>query len=677
MAELLSAGAVLGKEFDLDFAATLAEQSSGQAIAALDESRRRHLVWARSGNTRCAFVHDKLRQTLLERLPSSRRQVLHGRAAQYLEQQDKKLLFELAYHFDAAGQSGRALPYALAAAEKSRAQHSLEIAEQQYLIAARGASPTDKPTGFQIAEGLGDVFMLRGRYDQAARQFETALTLAQGDLEEARIEGKLGELIFKRGDVKNAGGHIERALRLLRRRVPRWTVTFFLLVIWEVLVQALHTWCPRLIGDRRRRKNNSRELLAIRLYSRLAHLYWFHRGTVPSLWAHLRGMNLAEHYPGTPELAQAYSEHAPGMSLLAYFKRGIAYAEKSLAIRQQLGDWWGQGQSLHFYGVVLYAGSRFKECIEKCSAAIRLLERTGDYWEVNIARYQIAASRYRLGDLAGAIREAQRMHQSGLELGDAQAAGISLDIWARASLGGLPAEIINAEVDRATGDVQRTAQVQAAKATWLLGNGKPDEAAALFEEAQRLVDQAGVKNAWVAPLLPWLATALRHELEKTSDLTSGKRRLLYGRAQYAAHRAWRLARKFQNELPHALREKGLLCARQGRARRARRFFDDSLAIAERQGAIYEHAKTLLARGQVGQELGWANASADVAEAKQVLATLEAGVRGQAAAGSALEPPITLSLADRFDTVLDSGRRIASALSREEIFAAVRQAALKL
>src|SRR5207249_1684502 len=40
-------------------------------------------------------------------------------------------------------------------------------------------------------------------------------------------------------------------------------------------------------------------------------------------------------------------------------------------------------------------------------------------------------------------------------------------------------------------------------------------------------------------------------------------------------------------------------------------------------------------------------------------------------------PVTLSLADRFDNVLNAGRRIASALSREAIFAAVREAALKL
>ena len=40
-------------------------------------------------------------------------------------------------------------------------------------------------------------------------------------------------------------------------------------------------------------------------------------------------------------------------------------------------------------------------------------------------------------------------------------------------------------------------------------------------------------------------------------------------------------------------------------------------------------------------------------------------------------PATLSLADRFDTVLDAGRRIASALSRRAIFKEVREAASRL
>src|SRR5207244_244324 len=78
--------------------------------------------------------------------------------------------------------------------------------------------------------------------------------------------------------------------------------------------------------------------------------------------------------------------------------------------------------------------------------------------------------------------------------------------------------------------------------------------------------------------------------------------------------------------------------------------------------------------RVGLELGWAGSAQDQAAAGEALAALEAGVKETAAAD---DKPVTLSLVDRFDTVLDAGRRIASALSREATFAAAREAAVRL
>src|SRR5207244_990864 len=117
----------------------------------------------------------------------------------------------------------------------------------------------------------------------------------------------------------------------------------------EVAVQVLHTWAPRLFLARRAPQDAGSDLLVARLHSRLTYAYWCVRGNVPTLWTHLRELNLAERYPPTRELAQAYSEHGPAMSLVpALFGRGLTYVEKSLAIRKALGDVWGQGQSLNF-----------------------------------------------------------------------------------------------------------------------------------------------------------------------------------------------------------------------------------------------------------------------------------------------------------------------------------------
>jgi PAS domain S-box-containing protein len=603
------------------------------------------------------------------------RRELHRQAAVHLERQPKPCPFQLAYHFDAAGQSRRALPSALAAAEQARAQHSLQIAEQQYRIAERGARGGDPATRSRVAEGLADVLMLQGRYDEVEEHLQLARELAGDRVVQARVEGKRGELAFKRGEMGSAIASLEQGLRLLGKRVPRWSASFLMLCCWEVLVQVLHSLLPRLFLARRPLAGADTELLVIRLYSRLAYAYWFERGRVPCLWAHLREMNLAERYPPTPELAQAYSEHAPVMSLLPYFRRGIAYAERSLAIRRALGDPWGQGQSLHFHGVVLYAASRFSECIEKCQEAVRLLRRTGDFWEVNIARYQIAASLYRLGDLEAAGAEARGIHQSGLELGDGQASGISLDVWAWSSEGKVPAELIRAELERPSKDAQRTAQVLVAQGVQLLGENRPAAAVAVLEQAHRVVRTADVRNAWVSPVLPWLATALRRQLEVLVDRTPQRRHALERRLRVVVRDGLGLARSFRNDLPHALRESALLAARQGRLRRARRLFAESLAVATRQGARHEHAQSLLAGGQVGLEAGWPTAADDVTQAERVLATLQ--VAADVRDGSGTARPVTLSLADRFDSLLDVGRRLASSLTREAITSAIREAGLRL
>lgn len=188
--KLLSVGAVLGKEFDLFTASKLARQSSTQAIAALNEAQQRHIVWSKSTDDRCAFMHDKLRQTLLDRLPEFERKDLHLRAAVDLEAEAPDRVYDLAYHFDAAGKNERALPFALTAAEKARAQHALELAEEQYRIAERGVAKTDEATRYRIAEGLGDVLMLRGRYQAAAPMFQAASLLAKDNLTRAQIKRK-------------------------------------------------------------------------------------------------------------------------------------------------------------------------------------------------------------------------------------------------------------------------------------------------------------------------------------------------------------------------------------------------------------------------------------------------------------------------------------------------------
>ena len=458
--------------------------------------------------------------------------------------------------------------------------------------------------------------MLRGQYDRAAEQFQRAAELADDEFTRAKIQGKIGELAFKRGDMESATLAFEDTLRLVSRIVPRREWLFLPLVMWEIAVQTLHTLFPRIFVHRRKRQPTPAELLAFRMFSRLCHGYWFVRGRFQFLWAHLRGLNLCERYGPTMELAQAYSEHAPGMSLIGYYSRGSEYAEKSLELRRSFNDLWAQGQSLNFYGILLHAASSFTACMEKSREAVRLLQRTGDYWEMNMARYQMAAALFRLGEHREALEEARRMHESGLELGDEQMAGISLDLWAFATAGRMPEDIVQAALKCDRRDAQGTTQVLLADGIRLMALGRCEQAEARFSEALDIARRKKLMNAYVAPNLSWLVTALRRQAEQQPAYAVSRRRELLRRAVRAARNALRTARWLQNDLPHALRELGQILALKGQSRRAFRCYAKSLAVAKRQGAKYEHALTLLADGQLRQCLGLPGAEQQVARARR-------------------------------------------------------------
>ena len=673
--QLLSVGAVLGKEFDLPVAVSLSGQPPSQVVPALDDARRRHILWVDEQDERCQFVHDKLREALLERLAPATREALHLAAAERIEALDPDRVFELAYHFDAAGEPARALPYALAAASQARAQHALELAEGQYRLAERAAQETgaDDQTQRRAAEGLGDVLSLRGSYEKASEKLRRARSLAADDVSRAQLDWRLGEVDFRRGDVASALAELEQGLRRLGRRVPKRKLPLLLATLREATMQLLHCLLPRVFVGRRDVAGAGNELLAIRIYSRLAYVHWFHSGKVACAWAHLREMNLAERYPPTLELAQAYSEHAPVMTMVPWYGRGIAYAQKSLAIRRSLNDLWGQGQSLHFYGVVLYAASRFRESLDKLQEAVRLLERTGDQWEVNTARWHMAFARYRLGELGKTVDQCQKIYADAVEIGDQAAAGISLSGWSRASDGRVPADLVAVHLTAGHDDAHTATEVHVAEAVRLLAEGAYEQAAATLEVAHGIVRRAGLRQEYVAPVLPWLATALRMQAENAGAYAPRQRAALLRRAARISRRACRISRSYRNNLPHALRERGLVAAQRGNGRRARASLDRSLAVAHAQGARYEHVLTLRARGDVGVLRGWPGAAAERTQADEALEAL------RATGGSGLEGagPETLSLADRFATLLEIGRRVAAAPSAEGVHDAVREAALAL
>ena len=665
----LTYAAVLGKEFSVALASALAGFDDSTAERIVAETQDRHFIWTLDSSDRCAFVHDKIRQALLDRPSAAERRAMHLAAADYLRAHESERLTDLAYHYDAAGRPELAALPALHAARQARARFSLQVAQQLYEIADRGRQVLAVDDVLDVVQGLGEIQILRGRYDEAQQLLERAATLAVTEVDRANVSGKLGELAFKRGDMEIATQELERALGFLGRRVPRKLLILpaFLL---QVMIQSLHTWLPRWFLGRKKRMPDRSERLALHLYSRLAHSCWFARSKAMCLWAHFRNMNLAECYLPTAELGQAYSEHGPGMSLVPLPARGERYVRKSLEIRKSLGDAWGQGQSLHYLGVVQYGSGQFEACIESCREATRLLERTGDYWEVHIARLPTGG----LALSAGAFRRGGGGGEDhppfGASLGDYQASGMSLDIWSLATLGSLREEITHREMARTRYDGQGIAQLLIGEGVRRIRLGQYAAAVDVLRQALRAARKTGIRNAYVLPALSWLATALRRRAETEACYDPPRRRKLLREARrwsrIASFHAW----LFPNDRPHAARELALSEALLGRRRAARRALARSAAAAQRLGSQHEWLQT---RWVAAHMLGAGDTASDAIDLGpwQQLYAVDppaATPRGESA---------SVSLIDRFERVLDHGRRIAAALSEDVIVEEVTLAATAL
>ena len=676
--ELLSVGAVLGKQFEIGMAVQIAgsalEALDGAAdvMAILEDARRRRLLWLDDGGDSCTFFHDKIRESLLLRLPEDVRRALHGRAADALlergDDQRQDSQFDLAYHLHEAGRSRDALPYALAAAELARSRHSLDVAASHYRMAEQGAEPGDEDTLRRIAEGLGDVYTLQGSYAAAREELTAARRLARAPADAAALDGKLGALAFKQGDIPTAKTHLVGALRQLGRRVPSG-VLLVLALLWELLVQAVHTIAPKLTTGRRSPEGHDDDFLAMRLYSPLAYLYWFSSGKVACAWSHLRGMNLAERYPPSTELGQAWSEHAPVMTMLPWYGRGIRYAQRSLAVRRELHDVWGEGQSLNFNGVVRYSASQFDEALLSLDEAVRLLRRTGDQWEVNTGNWNRALCLWRQGRLRECIQVATSTFDTARAIGDQTAAGIALSIWARATDGRVPAQLVREMLAAGSEDAQTTAELHLADGLARRAAGDLSGAVACLERAVGTVKHAGLRQEYVAPVFAYYATMLREQAEQTSAHDPGLRAARLRKAARAARTAVRWGRAYRNNLPHAWRESALVASMRGRRTTALRRLHRSEQAAERLGATYESAMTRLAVAVVSRA-----PDAQVAEAHAALAALDPLQQHDAAA---VDRPNAVSLLDRFATLLHAGRTIAAASTERGLESAIRDAALGL
>lgn len=576
--------AVFGKSAAISDLAIIANIELDEALSELSNKDLRILVDILGPYLpEIRFNHDKIREALISQLNPSSAQKYHHLIAAFLEKQRKPDLFKLAYHCAQANDSEKAIKYSLQAAEEAFSSASYDLAIQNFQIAISFVISNDQRRANVLAR-LGEAYLLIGKYELSSQVFTEAIKCCEIKILRSEYTGKLGEIEFKQGNIATATALTEKALSLLQVPVPKTKVLTCVFLLKEVLIQAWHTLFfkqgvrPAITG---------KDALTARLLSRLAYCYWFGKGAIYCGWAHIKELNAVEHFSDSLEKAQAYSEHAPVMTMIPWFERGINYAYQSMKIRESLNSRWGVGQSKGFLGTSLYGSSRYQEAEQVCTEAYETLVKEGDMWEANTAGWHVAISLYRQGRLKEAISQSQKIFNSGKSLNDNQSAAICLGIIGKAS-NGQSVDIHEIEkIERLQlTDAHALAELSIAKATYLANHKKFDDALQAIENAKDIVSNKGLRQEYVTPLWPWSATILRLKIQQTF-LTPAETAKNFQLLKKYTRQSLFKARFYKNNLPHALREEAYRLYYLGQKKKAMALLQKSLEFAVQQKAQWE------------------------------------------------------------------------------------------
>jgi tetratricopeptide (TPR) repeat protein len=187
--QVLSAAAVVGREFDLTLLGPTCELPAERILDALSEAVALGVAEEPGTVGRHRFSHSLIREVLYERLPIPVRTQLHRRVGEAIERQygsdTGAHVAELARHFAevaAAGEdAAKALAYARLAGERAMGMHAYEEAADQYqraLQALRFADPNE-PVRCELLLRLGAAQARAGDYQQAKESCLQAADIAR------------------------------------------------------------------------------------------------------------------------------------------------------------------------------------------------------------------------------------------------------------------------------------------------------------------------------------------------------------------------------------------------------------------------------------------------------------------------------------------------------------------
>jgi class 3 adenylate cyclase/tetratricopeptide (TPR) repeat protein len=352
-----------------------------------------------------AFDHGLLQQTIYESVPFTNRRELHRRVGEYLEAQYADALDAylelLSFHYSNSTDKSRAFLYATKAAEKCVNMFANREAIEHYCRALDAAESLPRQDMAQLCEiftGLGDVYVLTGRYEEAIAACRAGLGRLRKcpkarATEEAQSRARsVAVLCHRIGVAHERKAEYRQALELYRRGVT------------SARGQDPH--------------------LEATLYLAMAGVLYRKGRYAEALGQCTRGVELARSAGGQDELAHGYYLLGNIYRDTGQVEKAIRYRRRSLTIYGQTGNLVGQAKALNNLGIDYDQLGDWQASTACYRESLSLCERAGDVTEAAIVANNLGEILADQGDLDGALQLFSKCLNSWVTIG--YRAGVAL-----------------------------------------------------------------------------------------------------------------------------------------------------------------------------------------------------------------------------------------------------------
>ena len=223
---VLATAAIVGRSFDLGVLEALEKEEPDSVLDALEEAERAQIVEPDPGGrqVRYWFVHELLRQTLVDSVSLPRRQRLHGRIADAIESTHKAAAASYAsaiahhlYHAGAAADTNRTIEYLMIATRQASAAAAHEEALANAGKALSLIESGRHPLGPELQLARAAALRSMARWTEAIDAYRTAFTRSVESANAAKAAEatvQLAYIYLWRSEGMRAAALVNEALKL-------------------------------------------------------------------------------------------------------------------------------------------------------------------------------------------------------------------------------------------------------------------------------------------------------------------------------------------------------------------------------------------------------------------------------------------------------------------------------